>query len=125
MPSHTGDSLDLPDLSAKFPISNLERLTAAFSCLGRPRAFEHATNRAVKFPNVSGSLVCESFRIQSRTCISDPPAVAQGGRGVVVAGCPTCRKRINTMTQFLDHLTNDAMPELIDRLSTQTCRKDE
>jgi hypothetical protein len=49
--------------------------------------------------------------------VSDPPSVAQGGRGVVVAGCPTCRKRINTMTQFLDHLANDAMPALIERLS--------
>jgi hypothetical protein len=49
--------------------------------------------------------------------VDEPPSVAQGGRGVVVSGCPTCRKRINTMTQFLDHLTNEAMPALIDRLS--------
>ena len=49
--------------------------------------------------------------------VSDPPSVAQGGRGVVVAGCPACKKRINTITQFLDHLANDAMPGLIDRLS--------
>jgi len=48
--------------------------------------------------------------------VVDPPSVAQGGRGVVVAGCPACRKRINTISQFLDHLTNDAMPELIERL---------
>jgi hypothetical protein len=40
-----------------------------------------------------------------------------GGKGVVVAGCPTCRKRINTMTQFLDHLTNDALPVLIGQLA--------
>jgi len=33
------------------------------------------------------------------------PSVAQGGKGVVVSGCPACRKRINTMGQFLDHLT--------------------
>ena len=45
----------------------------------------------------------------------EPPAVAQGGRGVLVPGCPACKKRINTM----------AMLELINRLSTQTCRKDE
>ena len=45
--------------------------------------------------------------------VSDPPSVAQGGKGVVVAGCPACRKRINTMTQFLDHLTNEALPALI------------
>ena len=49
--------------------------------------------------------------------VDEPPSVAQGGRGVVVAGCPACRKRINTISQFLDHLTNDAMPELIDRLA--------
>jgi len=49
--------------------------------------------------------------------VSDPPSVAQGGRGVVVAGCPACRKRLNTISQFLDHLTNDALPPLIDRLS--------
>src|SRR5260370_41211305 len=56
--------------------------------------------------------------------VDEPPSVAQGGKGVVVAGCPTCRKRINTMTQFLDHLTKDAMPELIDRLATMTSKKD-
>jgi len=49
--------------------------------------------------------------------VSDLPSVAQGGRGVVVAGCPACRKRINTISQFLDHLVEDAMPPLIDKLS--------
>jgi hypothetical protein len=57
--------------------------------------------------------------------VENPPAVAQGERGVVVAGCPASKKRIDTISQFLDHLRNDAMPELINRLSTQTCRKDE
>ena len=47
----------------------------------------------------------------------DEPPVAQGGKGVVVSGCPACRKRINTTVQFLDHLANDAMPALIDRLA--------
>jgi hypothetical protein len=28
--------------------------------------------------------------------VDEPPSVAQGGRGVVVAGCPACGKRINT-----------------------------
>jgi hypothetical protein len=41
-----------------------------------------------------------------------------GRKGVVVSGCPACEKRINTMTQFLDHLANDVMPALIDRLVT-------
>jgi hypothetical protein len=30
--------------------------------------------------------------------VDEPPSVAQGGRGVVVAGCPACRKRINTIS---------------------------
>jgi hypothetical protein len=49
--------------------------------------------------------------------VDEPPSVAQGGKGVVVSGCPACKKRINTMTQFLDHLANDVMPALIDRLA--------
>jgi hypothetical protein len=49
--------------------------------------------------------------------VNNPPSVAQGGKGVFVSGCPACKKRINTMTQFLDHLANDVMPALIDRLT--------
>jgi hypothetical protein len=49
--------------------------------------------------------------------VHDPPSIAQNGRGVVVPGCPACKKRINTMSQFLDHLAGDVMPALIDRLS--------
>jgi hypothetical protein len=52
--------------------------------------------------------------------VDEPPSAAQGGKGVVVSGCPTCKKRINTMGRFLDHLTNDVMPELIDRLATMS-----
>ena len=36
--------------------------------------------------------------------VHEPPSIAQGGKGVVVPGCPACMKRINTMSQFLDHL---------------------
>jgi hypothetical protein len=35
-----------------------------------------------------------------------------------VAGCPACKVRINSMSQFLDHLANDVMPRLLDRLSS-------
>src|SRR6266481_5443292 len=77
-----------PDLSAKFSISNLERLTAAFSCLGRPRAFEHVTNRAVKFPD---EIICAmaALRIQRpRTChfVETVQDQRTGGR---VANIPT------------------------------------
>jgi hypothetical protein len=48
--------------------------------------------------------------------VENPPSVAEVGSGVVVPGCPTCRKRLNTMGQVLDRLAHDAMPAL---LSTQ------
>jgi hypothetical protein len=51
------------------------------------------------------------------TFVDEPPSVAQGGRGVVVPGCPCCRKRFGTIAQFLDHLTKDVLPEMINKLS--------
>jgi hypothetical protein len=51
------------------------------------------------------------FVIAIRACDSrDCGGCLAHGRGVVVAGCPARRKR-------LDHLAQDVMPELIDRLS--------
>jgi hypothetical protein len=52
--------------------------------------------------------------------VDEPPSVAQGGKGVVVPGCPACKKRIATMSRFLDHLTDDVLPPLLDRLALQT-----
>jgi hypothetical protein len=52
--------------------------------------------------------------------VENPPSIAQGGKGVVVPGCPACKKRINTMSQFLDHLADDAMPALMNRLSASS-----
>ena len=34
--------------------------------------------------------------------VDEPPSIARGGKGVVVPGCPKCRVRIHTMSQFLD-----------------------
>jgi hypothetical protein len=51
--------------------------------------------------------------------VESPPAVAKGGHGVVVPGCPECRKRINTMAQFLDHLADDVLPGLFDKLTAE------
>ena len=61
----------------------------------------------------------EIHRHDFSTYVDDPPSIAQGGRGVVVAGCPTCKKRISTMPQFLDHLTDDVLPVLLDKLSAE------
>ncbi len=49
--------------------------------------------------------------------VGEPPSMVHGGKGVVVPGCPACKKRINTMNQCLDHLAEDAMPALIEKLS--------
>jgi hypothetical protein len=59
----------------------------------------------------------EILRHDFSTFIDDPPSIAQGGRGVCVPGCPACRKRLQTMNQFLHHLTEDALPPLIEKLS--------
>jgi hypothetical protein len=60
----------------------------------------------------------QEIRRHEFSCFVDqPPSVAQGGKGVVVPGCPTCKKRIQTMNQFLHHLADDAMPALMEKLS--------
>jgi hypothetical protein len=56
------------------------------------------------------------------TFVDEPPSVAQGGKGVTVPGCPCCRKRFGTIAQFLDHLTNDVLPEIINKLSADKRR---
>jgi hypothetical protein len=38
------------------------------------------------------------------------------GQKVVVSGCSVCRKQIGTMPQFLDHLADDAIPLLFEKL---------
>jgi len=37
----------------------------------------------------------------------------------VITGCSRCRKRFGTVSQFIDHLTLDVLPPLIDKLSTE------
>jgi hypothetical protein len=36
---------------------------------------------------------------------------------VVVPGCPACKKRFNTVAQFIGHINFDVLPPLLDRLS--------
>jgi hypothetical protein len=45
--------------------------------------------------------------------VDEPPSVAQGGKGVVVTGCPRCRKRLNTTGQFMRHLADDVLPAIL------------
>jgi hypothetical protein len=52
------------------------------------------------------SIVKDEFRKHTwDTFVDEPPSVAEGGRGVVVPGCPQCHKRIQTIGQFVDHLS--------------------
>ena len=46
--------------------------------------------------------------------IDEPPAMALGGKGVVVPGCSACRVRINTTNRFIEHLAKDVLPGIIE-----------
>ena len=48
------------------------------------------------------------------TFVDQPPSIAQGGNGVVT---PCCRKRLFTMANFMDHLADDVLPAIINKLS--------
>lgn len=58
------------------------------------------------------------------TFVDEPPSVAQGGNGVVTPGCPACRKRLFTMANFMDHLTHDVLPAILNKLSTSRDNQD-
>jgi len=47
------------------------------------------------------------------TFVDQPPSIAQGGKGVVVVGCPACRKKLYTVSQFVEHLARDVIPSVI------------
>ena len=51
--------------------------------------------------------------------VTHPPNNAQGGEGVVVAGCTTCEVRLRTTEQFLRHLSAK-VKEAIEQLSDVT-----
>lgn len=60
----------------------------------------------------------EIHRHHFETFIDEPPSMAQGGRGIVTPGCATCRKKLFTTPQFIDHICNDVLPKLIEKLSS-------
>lgn len=45
--------------------------------------------------------------------VLDPPSIAEGGNGVVVPGCDHCQKYMTTRDQFMDHLANDVLPDIL------------
>ena len=44
----------------------------------------------------------------------NPPSIAQGGKCVVVSGCPACNKVIYTTNGFIEHLANDVLPRILE-----------
>jgi hypothetical protein len=72
----------------------------------------------MKKSELYAALRTELHRHDFSTFVDKPPSIARGGRGVVVPGCPACRKRFQTMPQFIEHLTDDVIAPLIDKLST-------
>lgn len=58
------------------------------------------------------ALQTEIQRHDFDTFVQNPPSISQGGKGVVVPGCPHCKKPIYTIPQFLDHLANDVVPKV-------------
>lgn len=47
------------------------------------------------------------------TFVDEPPSIAAGGNGVVAPGCPACKKRLQTMNQFVAHLAEDVLPVIL------------
>ena len=60
------------------------------------------------------TLRTELHRHDFSTFVDEPPSIAQG---VVVTGCPMCKRKFGTMPQFLDHLTDDVLPAVLGYLS--------
>jgi hypothetical protein len=44
------------------------------------------------------------------TYLTESPAMGQGGRGVVMTGCPACRKNFQSINQLMRHLADDVLP---------------
>ena len=49
------------------------------------------------------------------TFVEGKATVAIGGTRVVVSGCEACRTRFGTNSQYLRHLADDVLPDIIDR----------
>jgi hypothetical protein len=47
------------------------------------------------------------------TFMDEPPSIVQGGKSVVVSGCPACKKQMQSVNQFMRHLLEDVVPATI------------
>lgn len=65
---------------------------------------------ALRTEELPGSAQQELLKHYWDTFVEDPPTVAQGG-------CPPCRKRFNTANQFMRHLAEDVLPQIVARIA--------
>jgi len=47
------------------------------------------------------------------TFMDEPPSIVRGGKGVVISGCPACKKPLQSVAQFMHHLLQDVLPATI------------
>jgi hypothetical protein len=80
-------------------------------------------------PELLRALQTEIHRHTFDTFVENPPSMAEGGKGVVVPGCPACRKRINlkgdalhSLPFLLDQNKNAVLCVLLERSSRATLR---
>ena len=55
----------------------------------------------------------ELLRHNLDTFVDNPPSGAEGETGIVVSGCPACRKTFKTVNQLMQHLADDVVPVII------------
>jgi hypothetical protein len=53
------------------------------------------------------------------TFMDEPPSNVRGGRGVVISGCPACKKPLQSVAQFMHHLVEDVLPATIRHAVTE------
>ena len=55
--------------------------------------------------------VRQELQKHSFDTFDDPSEI--GNRALLVTGCPVCRKRMQTVNQFVSHILDDVIPETI------------
>jgi hypothetical protein len=90
-------------------------LQAVLDELSSDREYPNYRNATGVGARLATFFMLSSFKSDN---VDQPPSMAAGGNGVVTPGCPTCRKRLFTMANFMNHLADDVLPNLINKLST-------
>jgi hypothetical protein len=53
------------------------------------------------------------------TFMDEPPSIVRAGQGVVVSGCPACKKQLQSVAQFMQHLLEEVLPTTIRKVVSQ------